>query len=68
MKINKWSVVKSPIGVSLKPLGESEMVNSYEVCIHIQDGVLTINLHKDGFDPVIMSSSIALTKDACHKR
>lgn len=60
MKINKWSVVKSPIGVSLKPLEKRGGVNSYEVCVSIQDGVLTVNLHKDGFDPVIMSSSILL--------
>ena len=68
MKINKWSVVRdirpfaeSPNGLSLKPLEKG--VNSYEVCVSIQDGVLTVNLHKDGFDPVIMSSSIVLTEE-----
>ena len=68
MKINNWSVVKSPNGVSLKSLKGGEVINSYEVCVSIQDGVLTVNLHKDGFDPVIMGSSIVLTQDACHNK
>jgi hypothetical protein len=47
MRLNGWSIAKSPAGVSLRPL-----TNGYpdtpEVCIDIIDGMLDISVHADG--------------------
>ena len=49
MKINEWSVVQAPQGVSLKP------VEGYgEVCVSVVNGFLRVAVYPEvlnGFDP-----------------
>ena len=52
MKINNWSVVKTPIGVSLKHT-EGKRLSSLEICIAMIDGKVHISTHQDGVDEPI---------------
>ena len=47
MKLRNWSVVRSPNGISAKPLSEH---NDIEVCLAIKNGKLDISVHRDGYD------------------
>jgi hypothetical protein len=51
MKFYEWSVVRTADkkGVSLKPL-TTKPADVPEVCVAVRDGVLEINVHKDGVD------------------
>lgn len=42
MEINKWSVVKSPTGVSLKPIN-----GCGEVCVSVVNGVLSVAVYPE---------------------
>lgn len=56
MKINGWSVVKSPIGVSLRRMkskGEVDMCG--EICVAFADGGFCISVYADGVDPAVSS-------------
>ena len=57
MKIAKWSVIKTFIGLSLKPDGEC---NAYEVCVSVDGNELTVTVHEDGVDRPISTSIITL--------
>ena len=46
MKINNWSVVKSPIGISLMHI-EDKRPTGLEVCISVVDGKVNINAYQD---------------------
>ena len=51
MKINDWSVVKSPIGVSLRHMGDSRNISSSgEVCVSMTNDHITVSIHIDGVD------------------
>lgn len=45
MKLNNWSIVPSPTGISAKPLAQH---NDIEVCVSIVNGKLRIGVHRDG--------------------
>jgi hypothetical protein len=47
--IKNWSMVKTPIGVSLKHI-ENKKPSDIEVCVATIDGVLHISIHQDGID------------------
>ena len=51
MKMNGWSIVKSPIGVSLRPL-VGGVPGSGEICVDMDQstGVISITVHADGYD------------------
>lgn len=53
MKINNWSVVKSPIGISLMHI-EDKRPTGLEVCISVIDGKVNINAYQDGVDEPVM--------------
>ena len=53
MKLNNWSVVKSPRGISLKPI-EDKKLSSTEVCVAIVEGVLHISIHRDGVNTPVL--------------
>ena len=58
MKIAKWSVIKTFIGLSLKPDGE---FNAYEVCVSVSPiHGLTVTVHEDGVDRPVSTSIITL--------
>ena len=42
MKVNNWSVVKSPLGVSLKPIN-----GCGEVCVSVVNGVLSVAIYPE---------------------
>jgi len=42
MKLNEWSVVKSPQGVSLKPVG-----GYGEICVSVVDGFLEVFIYPE---------------------
>jgi hypothetical protein len=48
MKLNGWSIVKSPAGISLRPITDGTP-DTPEVCIHILNGTLDISVHLAGF-------------------
>lgn len=50
MKVNDWSVVKSPIGVSLRHMDSSEISSSGEVCVSMTNDHITVSIHIDGVD------------------
>ena len=52
MKINNWSVVKSPIGISIKHIKDKKL-SSVEVCMSMIDGKLDISVYHDGVDEPI---------------
>ncbi len=60
MKINDWSVVRSPNGVSLLHLDHNNEPTDPEICISIRDGVLSINLHLDGVDKPVQTMTLSL--------
>lgn len=60
MRINNWSVVKSPIGVSLLHMPKNEPASRAEVCVDIVGGVLSISVHIDGFDPPYSTMEIPI--------
>ena len=45
MKLNNWSIVPSPTGISAKPLAQH---NDIEVCVSITGNKLRIGVHRDG--------------------
>lgn len=59
MKLNNWSVVRSPKGVSAKPLA---MHNDIEVCVSITDGKLNIGVYRDGYDAAIKRINVPIKK------
>jgi hypothetical protein len=50
MKINDWSVVKSPIGVSLRHMEDSRISSNGEVCVSMTNDHITVSIHIDGVD------------------
>lgn len=50
MKLNNWSIVKSPIGVSLRHIKNGKVNSNGEVCVHVIDGVLRVSVHIDCVD------------------
>lgn len=50
MKVNDWSVVKSPIGVSLRHMDSSEISSNGEVCVSMTNDHITVSIHIDGVD------------------
>jgi hypothetical protein len=53
MKINSWSVVKSPIGISLMQWKDKNPTG-FEVCVSVIDDKLNISIHQSGIDAPIM--------------
>jgi hypothetical protein len=52
MKINNWSVVKSPIGISLKHIKDKKL-SSVEVCVAMVEGKVQISVYQEGVDEPI---------------
>lgn len=50
MRVNDWSVVKSPIGVSLRHMDSSEISSNGEVCVSMTNEHITVSIHIDGVD------------------
>jgi hypothetical protein len=50
MKINDWSVVKSPIGVSLRHMEDGRISSNGEVCVSMSKHHITVSIHIDGVD------------------
>lgn len=58
MRIKDWSVVESPIGVSLRHVvseklgfgGVRNTLSRREICIAVVDGRMQISLHDSGID------------------
>ena len=50
MKVNDWSVVKSPIGVSLRHMDSSEISSNGEVCVSMTNDHITVSIYIDGVD------------------
>lgn len=50
MRVNDWSVVKSPIGVSLRHMDGSEISSNGEVCVSMTNDHITVSIHIDGVD------------------
>jgi len=42
MKLNGWSIVKTPIGISLRPVG-----GHGEICVSESNGMYSINVYDD---------------------
>ena len=62
MKINDWSVVKSPIGVSLRHMDGSRISSNGEVCVSMTNDHITVSIHIDGVDLPI--TTLTLPVDA----
>lgn len=58
MKMNSWSIVKSPRGLSLRNIQNGEISYCGEVCVAVVDGVLSVQVHVDGLDTAISSMEI----------
>lgn len=58
MKINGWSVVKSPIGVSLRGM-DGDMYSAREICVARVGEKLRISVHEDGRDEVLCEFYVA---------
>lgn len=64
MKINDWSVVKSPAGVSLRHVKgaerqyEVDAACTREICIHHADGQMRIRVYDDGIDEPLCEFSV----------
>ena len=59
MKLNNWSVIKTAdkLGLALKPLdGPADI---YEICVALREGRLVVDIHIDGFDAPVCSTSVA---------
>jgi hypothetical protein len=50
MKINNWSVVKSPRGLSLRHIKNGKISSNGEVCVSVVEGYLTVSVHVDCVD------------------
>ena len=50
MKINNWSVVKSPIGVSLRHITGGQISSNGEVCVSVIDDHIRVTVHIDGVE------------------
>lgn len=57
MKINDWSVVKSPAGVSLRHVKGNAMCTR-EICIHHADGQMRVAVYADGIDSPLFEFSV----------
>lgn len=57
MKLNNWSVVRSPNGISAKHLF---MHRDIEVCVSMSDGKLNISVYRDGYDNAVKRVKMAL--------
>ena len=53
MKLNNWSIVKTPTGVSLRHIENGKISNDGEVCVCVVDGVLNVLIYRDGIDSSI---------------
>lgn len=60
MKLNTWSVVKSPIGVSLKHMPNGKQTSRVEICLSCVDGIVSIGVHVDGFDAPYFETTIPI--------
>jgi len=65
MKVNSWSVVRSPAGISAKPLTQH---NEIEVCVSIKKGKLHIGVHRDGQDTALRVFKVAIKPPKPKKR
>ena len=52
MKINSWSVAKSPIGISIKHIKDKKL-SSVEVCVAMVEGKVQISVYQEGVDEPI---------------
>lgn len=57
--INDWSVVPSPIGVSLRPMAGDRCTDP-EVCIHIKDDFLSVSVHLSITDEPVLVTRLDL--------
>lgn len=58
MEMNSWSIVKSPIGLSLRNIQNGKISYCGEVCVAVVDGVLSVRVYADGLDAPISSMEI----------
>jgi hypothetical protein len=61
MKINNWSVVASPNGVSLKPVTSANTLSNGEVCVSMRQGELHISVYRDGRDEPLWQFALPRT-------
>lgn len=47
---NKWSIVTTPSGVSLRHVKDGLISYNGEVCLRVKDGLMFISVHIDGLD------------------
>ena len=57
MKLNDWSIVRSPKGISAKPLSTHTDI---EVCVSVTNGKLNIGVYRDGQDYALKRVKVAL--------
>lgn len=65
MKVNSWSIVRSPVGISAKPLTQHTYL---EVCLSIEKGKLHVSVHRDGQDPAFRVFKVAIKPPKLKKR
>ena len=53
MKINSWSVVKSPTGLSLRHIKNSKINHNGEVCVSVLGDLLVVSVYADGEDTAL---------------
>jgi hypothetical protein len=59
MKVNDWSVVRSPIGISLRHLNKRKEVEyAGEVCVSVVDGMISIAVYADSADEAVSVTKI----------
>lgn len=57
MKLNNWSIVRSPSGISAKPITQH---NDIEVCVSIKKGKVRVGVHRDGYNTAIRVFEVAI--------
>ena len=58
MKINSWSVVKSPTGISLRHIKDNKISSNGEVCVSVLGNLLVVNIYADGEDSALTNLRI----------
>ena len=60
MKLKKWSIVTTAIGLAVKP--PKGNTHHYEVCVAERESALEINIYVDGIDLPVASMRLPIVK------
>lgn len=67
MKINQWSVVKSPIGLSLRHIKDGKIDMHGEICVSFAEEGYDIRVYADGVDPAVATMFVLRERLAPHE-